>query len=267
VHSTRASDLGPGDGSPLAITARVVAALLLRETRVRFGRSQIGYLWAVLEPVGGIVIFAFVFHVIGRVPDVGQSLYLFLALGMLGYSLQRRLAVQLGSAFEANQALLSFPIVRRVDTLLARGILETATSLLSMGIIIAGLMIIEDVPPPAHLDIFVGGIAALALLGFGLGTINAVLNSHFGSWRHIEGLLHRPLFLMSGIFYVPSMMPTAVTDILVWNPILHGIDWLRYGYYEGYRPDFIAFEYLLGWGLATTLIGLAAERFLPRGEA
>jgi len=62
----------------LAITARVVAALLLRETRVRFGRSQIGYLWAVLEPVGGIVIFAFVFHVIGRVPDVGQSLYLFL---------------------------------------------------------------------------------------------------------------------------------------------------------------------------------------------
>ena len=72
---------------------------------------------------------------------------------------------------------------------------------------------------------------------------------------------------MSGVFYVPSTMPTAVTDILAWNPIPHGIDWLRYGYYEGYRPDFVSFEYLIGWGLATTLIGLAAERFLPRGEA
>jgi capsular polysaccharide transport system permease protein len=251
----------------LAITARVVAALLLRETRVRFGRSQIGYLWAILEPLGGVIIFASVFHVIGRIPDVGHSLYLFLALGMLGYSIQRRLAVQLGSAFEANQALLSFPVVKRVDTLLARGILEIATSILSMGIIIAGLMVVEDIPPPAHLGIFVGGIAALALLGFGLGTVNAILNSHFGSWRHIEGLINRPLFLMSGVFFVPSTMPTAVTDILVWNPILHGIDWLRYGYYEGYRPDFTSFEYLVGWGLATTLIGLAAERFLPRREA
>ena len=261
------SGLGPSDGSPLATTGRVVAALLLRETRVRFGKSQIGYLWAVLEPLGGIIIFASVFHMIGRVPDVGQSLYLFLALGMLGYSMQRRLAVQLGGAFEANQALLSFPIVKRVDTLLARGILEIATSLLSIGIIIAGLMVIEDIPPPAHLDILVGGIAALALLGFGLGTVNAVLNSYFGSWRHIEGLIHRPLFLMSGIFFVPSTMPTAITEILVWNPILHGIEWLRYGYYEGYRPDFISFEYLIGWGLVTTLLGLAAERFLPHGEA
>ena len=122
-HSISAA--GPGDGSPLAITARVVTALLLRETRVRFGRSQIGYLWAVLEPLGGVLIIASVFHVIGRIPDVGRSLYLFLALGMLGYSIQRRLAVQLGSAFEANQALLTFPIVKRVDVLLARGILQT----------------------------------------------------------------------------------------------------------------------------------------------
>lgn len=260
------SRTGPGGGSQIAITARVVGALLLRETRVRFGRSQIGYLWAILEPLGGVIIFALAFQVIARVPDVGQSMYLFLALGMLGYSMHRRLAVQLGSAFEANQALLSFPIVKRVDTLLARGILETATSLLSMVIIIGGLMIVEDIPPPANLGVFVAGIGALALLGFGLGTVNAVLNSYFSSWRHIEGLISRPVFLMSAIFFVPSMMPTAVTNILVWNPVLHGIEWLRYGYYEGYRPDYISVTYLLGWGLATTLIGLAAERFLPHGE-
>jgi capsular polysaccharide transport system permease protein len=265
--SELSTSVGPAGGSPVAVTSRVVAALLLRETRVRFGRSQIGYLWAILEPLGGVIVLAFAFHMVGRVPGVGQSLYLFLALGMLGHSLQRRLAVQVGSAFEANQALLSFPIVKRVDTMLARGILELATSLLSMAIIIAGLMIFEQVPPPAHLDVFVSGIAALALLGFGLGTINAVLNSYFGSWRHIEGMIHRPLFLMSGVFFTPSMLPSTITDFLVWNPILHGIEWLRYGYYDGYRPDYISFEYLIGWGLLTTLIGLAAERYLPHGEA
>ncbi len=264
MHSTDASGRR---SSSLAIMVRVVAALLLRETRVRFGRAQIGYLWAIIEPLGGVLVLAFAFQLIGRVPDVGQSLLLFLAIGMLGFSLQRRLAVQLGNAFDANKALLFFPVVKRIDTLIARGILEISTSLLSMVIIIAGLVIIEGVSPPARLDIFVLGIAALALLGFGLGTLNAILNAHFNSWRHIEGMISRPLFLMSGVFFTPVMLPSALTDILAWNPILHGIEWLRWGYYEGYRPDYISVEYLLGWGLASTLAGLAAERFLPPGEA
>jgi capsular polysaccharide transport system permease protein len=246
--------------------ARVIAALLLRETRVRFGRAQIGYLWAIIEPLAGVLILAFVFQMIGRAPNVGHSLYLFLAIGMLGFSLQRRLAVQLSNAFNANRALLYFPVVQRIDTLIARGILETATSLLSMMIIIAGLMLIEGVPPPAHLDIFATGIAALALLGFGLGTVNAILGIHFSSWSHIEGLISRPLFLMSGVFFTPDMLPSVLTDVLTWNPILHGIEWLRYGYYEGYRPDFISVPYLLGWGLVTTLVGLAGERYLPPGN-
>ncbi len=267
MYEPSTSSFGPAGGSSLAVTGRVVAALLLRETRARFGRSQIGYLWAILEPLGGIIILAFAFYMIGRVPAVGQSLYLFLAIGMLGYTMQRRLAVQVGSAFDANRALLAFPIVKRVDTMIARAILEFATSLLSMAIIIAGLMTFEHIPPPAHLDIFISGIAALALLGFGLGTVNAVLNSYFASWRQIDGLINRPLFLMSGIFFMPSMLPTQISSILLWNPIMHGIEWLRYGYYEGYRPDYISFEYLIGWGLVTTLIGLAAERYLPHGEA
>ena len=256
-----------GSNGPLVVAGRVVAALLLRETRVRFGRSQIGYLWAILEPVGGILILAFAFQLISRAPEVGQSLYLFLALGMLGHTMLRRLATQVGSAFEANQALLSFPIVTRVDTLFARGILEIATSLLSIAVVIIGLMIVEGVPPPAEPGIFVGGIAALALLGFGLGTVNAVVNSFIPSWRHIESLIHRPLFLMSGVFFTPSVMPSAIASVLAWNPILHGIELMRYGYYEGYRPDYINLEYLIGWGLITTVLGLAAERFLKWGEA
>ena len=246
---------------------RVIAALLLRETRVRFGRAQIGYLWAIIEPLAGVLILAFVFQAIGRAANVGHSLYLFLAIGMLGYSLQRRLAIQLGNAFNANKALLYFPVVQRIDTLIARGILETATSLLSMMIIITGLMLVEGIPPPAHLDVFASGIAALALLGFGLGSMNAIIGAHVSSWQQIEGLISRPLFLISGIFFTPVMLPSALTDILTWNPILHGIEWLRYGYYEGYRPDFISVPYLLGFGLVTTLAGLAGERYLPPGEA
>ena len=39
----------------LITQARVVGALILRETRVRYGRSQLGYLWAFTSPIMYVV--------------------------------------------------------------------------------------------------------------------------------------------------------------------------------------------------------------------
>ncbi|MDX2158661.1 MAG: ABC transporter permease [Hyphomicrobiaceae bacterium] len=244
--------------------AQVVGALLLRETRVRFGSSQIGYLWAILEPAGGVAVFAVVFSLMGRPPIAGPSLLLFFALSMIGYNVFRRITTQVGNAFVANAALLSFPIVKPVDTLIARALLELATGVLTMMIMLSLLKIIEDIPLPARVDVLAAGILSLALLGFGLGVINAVISQYSASWSQIEALIHRPIFMMSGIFFTPNMFPSVVSDFLSWNPILHGMECIRYGYYEGYRPDHIDMGYLIGWGLGTTVIGLAAERFLPK---
>lgn len=247
--------------------ANVVVALLLREMRVRFGRSHLGYLWAILEPLGGVIIFSVVLSVIGRPPMAGSSTVLFLALGMLGYSTFRRMTQQIGAAFEANAALLSYPIVRPFDTLLARAMLESATGVLTLLIILVGVMLFDNVPPPAHFEIVAGGVLILALFGFGLGVINAVVGEYWQSWRHIEALIHRLFFLLSGIFFMPSSLPQVALDVISWNPILHGIEWLRYGYYEGYRPDLISFHYIIAWAFGSTLVGLAAERFIPRRRA
>src|SRR5690606_2813292 len=105
-----------------------------------------------------------------------------------------------------------------------------------------------------------------SLLGFGLGSINAIMKTYWAAWRSIEPILMRPLFLMSGVFYTPQMFPTTVSDLLSWNPVIHGIELIRSGYYDGYRTEFIDVSYLLGWAIALPLAGLAAERFLPRRE-
>ena len=55
---------------------RVVAALTLRETRMTFGTSHAGYLWAIAQPVISVGFMVGLFYLIGRQAPFGASLAL-----------------------------------------------------------------------------------------------------------------------------------------------------------------------------------------------
>jgi capsular polysaccharide transport system permease protein len=69
----------------------------------------------------------------------------------------------------------------------------------------------------------------------------------------------------TGIFYVPGMMPDWARDALVWNPMVHAIDWFRAGFYAAYQPHWLDRSYLVILAILLLLAGLAVERGLrPR---
>ena len=244
-----------------AITqARVIGALILRETRVRYGRSQFGYLWALGEPVAYVTAFSAMFTFTGSHAPFGNSMALFYALGILPFTLYRNLGNQLMMAFESNEALLSFPIVKELDTVVARAILEAATMLVVMTLILSTIVTLGDAPLPGNPVKMAIALLGLVMLGFGIGLINAVLVAKFKSWQNIYTMTALPLLLTSGVFYSLESLPTKVSSFLSWNPIIHGVEGMRDGYYLNYRAGAVDISYLFWWGLIATLIGLAAER-------
>ncbi len=243
-----------------ATRVRFVGALILREARTRFGRAQLGYLWASAEPIAMVATFSLLSVALGHLPPYGDSLPMFFALGTLAFLFYRRVVQFCASAFDANQALLNYPIVKQIDTLLARALLEVATCLFTAGLILAVIVVAMRQPMPVHLEAMAAGIALLVLLGFGQGTINAVIGSYFTSWRQIEAVISRPMFVLSGVFFVPDRMPPKVVSYLAWNPVVHGIEMVRYGYYPDYRSPTLDVGYLFFWALGLTVVGLAAER-------
>ena len=64
---------------------RVLFALILRDMSAKFGRSVGGYLWAVAEPLGGIVLLAVAFSLALRMPPIGTSFLFFYATGMIPF--------------------------------------------------------------------------------------------------------------------------------------------------------------------------------------
>ena len=137
--------------SLLALQFRVIGSLILRETRATFGTSRLGYLWALITPVAGILVLVVIFSFAGRLPSpYGGSLALFLALGLLTLQFYTELASKLMTVFSANQALLTYPPIKAVDTVLARFILISLTYLLINMIFVIGLVWFDLADWPAH---------------------------------------------------------------------------------------------------------------------
>jgi capsular polysaccharide transport system permease protein len=246
----------------LAVQARVIGALILRETRARFGRSQLGYLWAIAEPLFYIISLSLLFDAIGRHSPFGSSVALFFATGLLPYQLYSRIASALTNAIDANEALLTYPIVKPVDTLISRTLLEIATAALVMILLFGGLVVFVDVPAPEALHVMVTAILGLSLLGFGVGTINAVISKVFVSWRQIYDVASRPLIIICGVFFTLDTLPPGAREVVSYIPIAHGLELFRSGYFSGYRSTVMDVSYLFGCGLMLCLIGLAAERII-----
>ncbi len=243
------------------IQFRVIGALVMREMRVRYGRSQFGYLWALVEPAGYIAAMTIIFSYAERPPPFGHSMPLFFALGVVPFRLYMTIASQLSTAMQSNQALLTYPIVKELDTVLARFILEMLTGVVVFASCILILMYAEDAPPPRHILRIVEGFALLMLLGLGIGLTNAVIVRWYPSWLNIYRILTAPAIFLSGVFYSLEQLPTNFREILVWNPLIHGVEIVRDGYYAHYRSTGLDEGYLFAWGLAMLVIGLFAERF------
>jgi len=81
-----------GELPPLTST-RSVLALVLREMGSTYGQSPGGYVWAIIQPIGIILILALGFSLLIKAPSLGTSFLLFYATGFLAYDLYNQLLV------------------------------------------------------------------------------------------------------------------------------------------------------------------------------
>ena len=88
---------------------RVLFALVVREMGAKFGRSWGGYLWAILEPLGGIVLLSIVFSLALRTPPLGTSFTLFYASGIIPFFLFSNVSRSVAAAISHEPRAAALP--------------------------------------------------------------------------------------------------------------------------------------------------------------
>ncbi|SDR44845.1 ABC transporter permease [Pseudovibrio sp. Tun.PSC04-5.I4] len=244
----------------LITQARVLGALVLRETRTAFGNTQLGYLWAIANPALSTLVLVLIFSTIGRAPAFGTSFALFFATGILPFQTYSKLSKSLMTAVSSSRGLLGYPLVTETDILISKYILISLTYFMIMIFFFSLLIVAGNATHPVRIEQSAVAFLTLTLLGLGAGTTNAVFFRLWPTWKNLESIISRPLFFLSGIFYVPSDFPSEIVKILSWNPVLHGVEWFREGYYGNYDSIVLSKSYLFACVLFLLLIGFFGER-------
>ena len=234
---------------------RVILALILREMSTTYGRSPGGYVWAILQPVGIILILAIGFSLLLRAPSLGTSFLLFYASALLPLRMFQDMSVNVGAAVSFNRALMEYPRVTVMDAVLARATLVILTQVVVAAVIFTGIYLIEDIPETVDLLPIVTAFALAAFLGFGFGMFNCYATVSFPVWKTLWNVLTRPLILISGVFFLYEDLPRTIQDLLWFNPLLHISGIARQGFYSIYQPGYISITLIVGVALAPMFLG------------
>jgi capsular polysaccharide transport system permease protein len=232
----------------------ITFALIVREMTTRYGNKFGGYMWAVLDPVLTIVILTTVFSAIARIPPLGRSFTLFFATGYAAFYIYRSTSEQVGAAVDANRALLNYPVVRPYDTILGRILLQLAT-LFVVNVLLFGVLYFFVPFEKINLGpIFLASLIAI-LLGAGVGTANIVWFHLSSTYQQIWGIVNRPAFIVSGVFFLPESIPHPFREVLMWNPLVHIIGLFRTGFYPTYRAGYVSLPYIVGLTVFSLVFG------------
>lgn len=241
---------------------RAVGALVLREMATTHGRLPGGYLWAVAEPLLGIALLSAIFAISFHAPALGTSFPLFYASGLLPFLAFSDITGKLAQALNFSRPLFAYPALGVMDAVLARFLLAGLTQLAVASLLISGILFLSETRATPQVAVLAGAAGLLAVLSFGIGSMNCLLIGLVPLWQRIWAIAMRPMFLISGVFFTFEAVPLPWRDLLWWNPLIHIVGLVRRGLYPGYDAAYVSGAYVLALGLSLSLIaGIGLRRW------
>ena len=237
-------------------TSRTILALMLREMATTYGRSAMGYLWAIVEPVAALALLSMVFGLFLRSPALGTNFPLFFASGFLVFNIYSGVGNSVARAVQFSRPLLEYPAVTPLDAIAARFLLNFLTHLMVISIILIGIVLVYDLRVVMDLQRLLLALALAGVFALGIGTFNCYLFVAFPSYVHVWAILNRPMFLLSGVLFLFDSVPQPFRDMLWYNPLVHLIGLMRSGVYATYDASYVSMAYVLGLSLLLLLGGL-----------
>ncbi len=242
--------------SPLRQHFTVIAALLVREMSTRFGNKPGGYLWAVLDPLLHVLLMTLVFQAIARLPALGPSFPLFFASGYLPFLFYQGMSSFIAGTVKANKALFTYPVVAPIDAVVSRFILQSMTATLVVTLVLTSIILKDEVVTDINVAELIAACALAALFGLGVGLVNIGLFALSPLYEKIFGIVNRPVFMISGVFFLPDSLPHPFSGYILWNPLVHVIMMFRQGIYPEYRASGLDEFYVVKLVAALCFLGL-----------
>jgi capsular polysaccharide transport system permease protein len=252
----------------ISVKARIINALFIHSLLSEHGKTKLGYLIAIIKPLGQVIMLTAMFSIIGRSSPIGDDLVLFLATGVIPYNLCIGLTNKMLQINKSSRMILNTTIATPFDMSIAFLLSETVIILISTAAILIGLGHFGywDYRVDSFLGILLTTITSI-MLGYGIGLLNLSVSAIIPSYEKVWKILSMPLFLMSGVFFVADQrFPAEVIAILKYNPLLHIIESMRDSFYRSWESTLFDMSYLLTFTTIALLAGLLMQKLTQKRQ-
>lgn len=226
-------------------SARVILALILREVSMSNGKTMLGYVWEIAEPVVTILVLTMILSLYFRTPPLGQNFPLFYASGLLPMAIFLDIAGKVATAVRYSRPLLSYPGVTFLDALIARFLVAVMTKLVIFALVLTAIIELYGLNPYFSYGHIAKALLMAMGLGMAIGTVNCLLFAFLPLYDRIWAMVTRPLILFSAVIFLFESVPLPYRDWLWWNPIIHMVGAMRAGLYPTYNDDYVSVTYII----------------------
>jgi ABC-type polysaccharide/polyol phosphate export permease len=235
----------------------LIWALAIKELQVRYKRSALGFLWALLNPLLMMIVLTMVFSTLMQATI--QHYPIFLMSTLLPWTFFSQSLSYSADSIVSNGDLLKKVYVPKAVFPLAAVLSNIINFLLSMIPLVLLLIFFRFPFYWTWLYLFVPFLS-LVLFTLGCSFFFAMVNVFFRDMAHILQVILSAWYFFCPIIYPLDLVPARYHTLFRLNPMVYPLNGFRLAIYYGLLPSPQSMAMSLGVGLATLALGYALFR-------
>jgi len=254
----------PAFADSVKVQGRILSALFIREILTRYGRHNIGFLWLFVEPM----IFTLgVTALWTATKSVHGSDLPIVAFALTGYSsvlLWRNMPGRCIGALWNNLALMYHRNIKVLDIYLARLMLEFGGATISFVTLSIVFISIGWLEPPEDVLKVAAGWMLIAWFG---GALAIALGALSHESELVDKLWHPASYLifpLSGSAFMVDALPPMAQEIVLYIPMVHGVELVREGYFGARARAHYDLSYVIPLTLVLSFVAMMLVRWVAR---
>ena len=235
--------------------------LVLRDVKVLYAQTILGFSWAILNPAIQIVLFTVIFGKIAVVPTDGIPYFLFSTVAIIPWTYMSDAMVQSSQSLVSEQSMLGkvyFPRMIYPLTPLFSKLVDFSISLL----LLIGVLTYYKVMPTWNLLLLPIFVGYMLLIPAGIGLWLSSLAVRFRDIKFAMSFIIRLLIYTAPVLYAASLIPMEYRFLYSLNPIV--------GVMEGFRACLLGgpvpWEYIVPGMVTGVLMTLSGAIYFRRME-
>ncbi len=240
----------------------MIMLIAKRDLKIKYAQTALGLAWTILQPLTGLAIFYFFFHLLiamPNVPDCGYAVFAF--SGITAWYFFSYIVYHGSTSLISGQDLSQKIYFPRIILPLSKVLVGAVDLTISLCLLMV-LMVVMEVQPGWQILLLPGFIVINAIVGLSVAVWLSALTVRHRDLQHIVPYIANFGIWLTPVFFPATIVPNTFKWFLYLNPmagVVEGYRWSLWGYSE-FEP-----AYAFGLSIAFLLL-VAGTLFFKKQE-